>query len=43
LKTVIDQMAETDPRVAGLKPEQFIDGRFFAEMEKEGIIQKLWK
>lgn len=43
LKTVIDQMAETDPKVAALKPEQFIDGRFFAELEKEGFIQKLWK
>jgi len=43
LKTVIDQMAETDPRVASLKPEQFIDGRFFAELEKEGFIQKLGK
>jgi hypothetical protein len=43
LKTVIDQMAETDPRVAGLKPEQFIDGRFFAELEKEGFIQRLGK
>ena len=43
LKTVIDQMAETDPRAASLKPEQFIDGRFFAELEKEGFIQKLGK
>jgi NitT/TauT family transport system substrate-binding protein len=43
LKTVLDQMAETDPRVANLKPEQFIDARFFAELEKEGFIQKLWK
>jgi uncharacterized protein (TIGR00730 family) len=23
----------TDPRVASLKPEQFIDGRFFAELD----------
>jgi ABC-type nitrate/sulfonate/bicarbonate transport system substrate-binding protein len=43
LKTVIDQMAESDPRVANLKPEQFIDGRFFAELEKEGFLQRLWK
>ena len=43
IKTVLDQIAETDPRVANLKPEQFIDGRFFAELEKEGFIQKLWK
>ncbi len=43
LKTVLDQMAETDPRVANLKPEQFIDARFFQELDKEGFIQKLWK
>lgn len=43
LKTVIDQMADTEPRVANLKPEQFIDARFFQELEKEGFIQKLWK
>jgi len=43
LKTVLDQMAETDPRVANLKAEQFIDARFFQELDKEGFIQKLWK
>ena len=43
LKTVLDQMVETDPRVANLKPEQFIDARFFQELDKEGFIQKLWK
>ena len=43
LKTVLDQLAETDPRAANLRPEQFIDGRFFAEMEKDGFLQKLWK
>ena len=43
IKTVLDQMAETDPRAAALKPEQFIDGHFFQELEKEGFIQRLWK
>jgi NitT/TauT family transport system substrate-binding protein len=43
LKTVMDQMVETDPRVAAMKPEQFIDARFFQELEKEGFLQKLWK
>jgi NitT/TauT family transport system substrate-binding protein len=43
LKTVLDQMAETDTRVANLRPEQFIDFRFFQELEKEGFIQRLWK
>jgi NitT/TauT family transport system substrate-binding protein len=43
LKTVLDQMAETDPRIVNLKPEPFMDARFFQELEKEGFIQHLWK
>jgi ABC-type nitrate/sulfonate/bicarbonate transport system substrate-binding protein len=43
LRTVLDQMAETDPRVAALKPEQFIDAHFFQELDKEGFIERLWK
>lgn len=43
LKTVMQQMAETDPRVPKLAPEQFIDNRFFQELDKEGFIQRLWK
>lgn len=43
LKTVLDQLSETDPRAAKLKPEQFIDARLFDELEREGFIQKLWK
>jgi len=43
LKTILDQMAETDPRVMSLRPEQFIDSHFFQELEKEGFIQRLWK
>ena len=43
MKTVLDQMGETDRRVASLRPEQFIDARFFQELEKEGFLQKLWK
>jgi NitT/TauT family transport system substrate-binding protein len=43
MKTVLDQMGETDRRVAALRPEQFIDARFFQELEKEGFLQKLWK
>ena len=43
VKTILDQMAESDPRVVNLRPEQFIDGRFFQELEKEGFLQRLWK
>jgi ABC-type nitrate/sulfonate/bicarbonate transport system substrate-binding protein len=43
MKTVLDQLAETDPRAATLRPEQFIDARFFQEMDKDGFLQTLWK
>jgi NitT/TauT family transport system substrate-binding protein len=43
VKTVLDQIAETDSRAANLRPEQFIDPRFFQEMEKDGFLQRLWK
>ncbi|MGH7766864.1 MAG: ABC transporter substrate-binding protein [Candidatus Binatia bacterium] len=32
IKTVLDQMAEKDPRAAAAQPEQFIDARFFQEL-----------
>jgi hypothetical protein len=32
VKTTIDQMAETNPQVAKLRPEQLIEARFFQEL-----------
>ncbi len=43
MKTVLAQMAEKDPRLAGAQPDQFINYRFFQEFEKEGFIQRLWQ
>jgi NitT/TauT family transport system substrate-binding protein len=43
VKTVLDQMAEKDPRAATAQPEHFIEARFFQEMEKDGFIQRLWR
>ena len=43
IKTVLDQLAEKDPRAAAARPEQFIDNRFFQELEREGFIQRLWQ
>lgn len=42
IKTVLAQMAG-DPRAAAAQPEQFIDNRFFQELEREGFIQRLWQ
>ena len=43
IRTVLDQMAEADPRVTHFRSEQFIDSRFFEELENEGFIQRLWR
>lgn len=43
MKTVLTQMAEREPRAKAAQPEQFIDSRFFQELEKEGFIQRLWQ
>ena len=43
IKTVLDQMADKEPRAAAAAPDQFIDGRFFQELEREGFIRKLWQ
>ena len=43
IQTVLDQMADKDPRAAAARPEQFIDARFFQELDREGFIQKLWQ
>jgi NitT/TauT family transport system substrate-binding protein len=43
IKTVLDQMGDKEPRAAAAQPEQFIDARFFQELEREGFIQRLWR
>ncbi|MBI4526617.1 MAG: ABC transporter substrate-binding protein [Deltaproteobacteria bacterium] len=43
LRTVLAQMGEKDPKAAAAQPEQFIDSRFFQELEKDGFIQRLWQ
>lgn len=42
-KTVLAQIAETDPKAASAKPESFIEPRFIQDLEKEGFIQRLWQ
>jgi len=43
MKTVLVQMAEKDPRAKAAQPEQFIENRFFQELDREGFIQRLWQ
>ena len=43
VKVVLAQVAERDPKAAAARPEQFLETRFFRELEKEGFIQRLWQ
>jgi NitT/TauT family transport system substrate-binding protein len=43
LKTVLDDIAERDPRAKSAKPEQFIDFSFIKELDESGFIDGLYK
>ncbi len=43
LKTVIDEIAERDPRAKTAKPEQFVDFTFIKELDQSGFIDGLYK
>jgi NitT/TauT family transport system substrate-binding protein len=43
IKTVIDAIAERDPRAKTVKPEQFIDATFIRELDQSGFIDSLYK
>jgi hypothetical protein len=43
LKTVLEDIAERDPRAKTANPEQFIDASFIRELDKSGFIDGLYK
>jgi NitT/TauT family transport system substrate-binding protein len=43
LKTVLDDIAERDPRAKTAKPEQFVDPTFIRELDQSGYIDSLYK
>jgi NitT/TauT family transport system substrate-binding protein len=43
LKTVLDDIAERDPRAKTAKPEQFVDFTFIKELDQSGFIDNLYK
>ena len=42
LKTIIDQLALTNPKAKSAKPQDFIDARFVEEFDKSGYIDSLY-
>jgi NitT/TauT family transport system substrate-binding protein len=43
LKTVLEDIAERDPRAKSAKPEQFVDFSFIKELDESGFIDALYK
>lgn len=43
LKTVLEDLAERDPRAKTAKPEQFVDASFIRELDQSGFIDSLYK
>jgi ABC-type nitrate/sulfonate/bicarbonate transport system substrate-binding protein len=43
LKTVLEDVAERDPRAKAAKPEQFVDFTFIGELDQSGFIDGLYK
>jgi ABC-type nitrate/sulfonate/bicarbonate transport system substrate-binding protein len=43
LQTVLDEIAERDPRAKTAKPEQFVDFTFIRELDQSGDIDSLYK
>jgi len=43
LRRVLEQVAESDPKVKSAKPEQFIDTSFLRELDQSGFIDGLYK
>jgi NitT/TauT family transport system substrate-binding protein len=42
LKTIVDQLALTNPKAKTAKPQDFIDARFVEEFDKSGYIDSLY-
>jgi hypothetical protein len=43
IKTVLDTLAEQNPRIKAVKPEIFVDARFIQELDASGFIEGLYK
>ena len=43
LQTVLNDLADRDPRAKAAKPEQFVDMTFLKELEQSGYIDSLYK
>lgn len=43
IKTVLDMLAETNPKARTANPEDFVDARFIKELDESGFIDNLYR
>jgi len=43
IQTIIDELAKTNPKVKGAKPEEFVDMSFVKRLDDEGFFDRLYK
>lgn len=41
-QSALDEIAPTEPRAKGFKPQEMLDTRYLDEMEKSGFFEQLW-
>ena len=41
IETILSELAVSDPKARQAKPDEFVDMRFIAEMERDGFFKKL--
>jgi ABC-type nitrate/sulfonate/bicarbonate transport system substrate-binding protein len=42
LQTVLDEVAESEPRARTVRPQEFIDTRALEQLDREGFVKALW-
>ncbi|MBI3058119.1 MAG: ABC transporter substrate-binding protein [Deltaproteobacteria bacterium] len=43
LKTILDTLAEREPKAKRIKPEEIVDLRFVKELDESGLVDRLYK
>ena len=43
VKTVLEQLAATDPKAKSARPQEFIDGSVVSELEQQGFFKQIWR
>ncbi|HEY1236603.1 MAG TPA: ABC transporter substrate-binding protein, partial [Candidatus Binatia bacterium] len=43
IKTVLEQLALSDPKAGSARPQDFYDGSIIAELEQDGFFSQVWR